>query len=382
MKLRHLKLLVLSTVASLAILGSTVVRAETELKNWPPEAAAKLNEMIKKNANKGEYAVFDMDQTSYQWDVEESLILYMEQKGALNRNQIDKSLILTPFKDDPKQNYKESFYCYYNRLDVVNQMISYPWAAQVFAGLKVKDIKKHVDMMLAEGKPMTDKCWDGDKLVEHTVHVPNIYKGMNELYNKLTENGIRVYVMTASYEELVRAVASDPKYGYNAKPENIIGVGLLLRDANGNLTSARFDIENGVKYDAARQAAIQEMTITPYLIAPYTWFEGKYSSMLRHIDQWRKAVLIAGDTTKSDGYMMQHGVDTDKGGIRVWVNRSDRHTTNTINWYNKSAASQKELGLPVTADKNWIVVKPNELGPKIVNPDNLVGDKYNNPPKS
>ena len=203
---------------------------------------------------------------------------------------------------------------------------------------------------------------------------------MNELYNKLTENGIRVYVMTASYEELVRAVASDPKYGYNAKPENIIGVGLLHRDPSGNLTSARFQIEAG-KYDAAAQAANLESLITAYLVAPQSWYEGKYSSMLRHIDQWRKAVLIAGDTPLSDGYMLLHGVDTDKGGLRIWVNRKDKNLEFMTKWYTESAAKQKALGLPVTADKNWIVVKPNELGPKIVSAENLVGDKYNNPPK-
>ena len=109
------------------------------------------------------------DQTSYQWDVEESLIAYMGKKGVLNRDQLDKSLVLIPFKDTA--DYKESFYCYYNRLDAINSMISYPWAAQVFAGLKVKDVKKYTDMMLAEGKPMTEKCWEGDKLVDYTVHM-------------------------------------------------------------------------------------------------------------------------------------------------------------------------------------------------------------------
>ena len=60
MKLNKLRLLVLSSVASIAIFATGLARAETELKHWPAEAAARLNEMIKKNANKGEYAVFDM----------------------------------------------------------------------------------------------------------------------------------------------------------------------------------------------------------------------------------------------------------------------------------------------------------------------------------
>ncbi|MCK9152643.1 hypothetical protein MXE27_11835, partial [Methanobacterium alcaliphilum] len=70
--------------------------------------------------------------------------------------------------------------------------------------------------------------------------------GQAELYNKLMENGIEVYVISAASEELVRMVASDPKYGYNVKPQNVIGVSLLLKDrANGQLTTARKQIAAG-----------------------------------------------------------------------------------------------------------------------------------------
>ncbi|RWW90730.1 hypothetical protein BHE74_00005183 [Ensete ventricosum] len=47
--------------------------AATELKHWPAPAAKQLNEMIAANANKGNFAVFDMDNTSYRYDLEESL---------------------------------------------------------------------------------------------------------------------------------------------------------------------------------------------------------------------------------------------------------------------------------------------------------------------
>jgi hypothetical protein len=42
----------------------------TELKHWPP--TQQLDAMIAANANKGNYAVFDMDNTSYRYDLEES----------------------------------------------------------------------------------------------------------------------------------------------------------------------------------------------------------------------------------------------------------------------------------------------------------------------
>ena len=56
---------------SLALAGQTLA---TELKSWPAPAAKQLEAMIAANANKGNYAVFDMDNTSYRFDLEESLL--------------------------------------------------------------------------------------------------------------------------------------------------------------------------------------------------------------------------------------------------------------------------------------------------------------------
>jgi len=77
--------------------------AATELKHWPAPAAKQLNEMIAANANKGNYAVFDMDNTSYRYDLEEALLPFMENKGLLSRDKLDPSLKLMPFKDTAEQ---------------------------------------------------------------------------------------------------------------------------------------------------------------------------------------------------------------------------------------------------------------------------------------
>ncbi|MDI9349991.1 MAG: twin-arginine translocation signal domain-containing protein [Candidatus Symbiobacter sp.] len=340
------------------------------LKNWPPQVLQAITKMVEANANQGNFAVFDADQTSYQWDLEEALVAYMESKGVISRDKLDPSLVLIPFKDTP--DWKESLTSYYYRLDEISVRVSYPWCAQVFSGLKVKDLKLHIDAMMAEGRPLAIKYWEGDKVVESLAHVPNIYRGMNELYNFLMANGIEVYVISASSEELIRALVSDPKYGYNVKPQNVFGLSLMLKDGKGGITNSRLEIEKK-SYDPAK---IAEMTITPYLVNPATYWEGKYATILGYIDQWRKSVLVGGDTPLSDGFMLQNGVDVDKGGLRIWVNRKDKYTKNMTDMWTKSAKAQGELGLAVTADKNWHVVKPNDLGPKIVNDANKKGDPY------
>ena len=88
---------------------------------------------------------------------------------------------------------------------------------------------------------------------------------------------------------------------------------------------------------------------------------GKHAGILTYIDEWKKPVLVGGDTPDSDGYMLFHDVDISKGGVRVWVNRKDDYLEELEEMMHKNVAAQEELGLEVTADKNWIYVKPEEI---------------------
>jgi phosphoserine phosphatase len=328
----------------------------TDLKHWPADQAKALDAMIAANANKGNYAVFDMDNTSYRYDLEESLLPFMENKGLITRDKLDPSLKLMPFKDTA--DHKESLFSYYYRLCEVDDMVCYPWVAQVFSGFTLKELKGYVDELMASGKPVPATYYEGDVVKKLDVNPPKIFTGQQELYNKLMENGIEVYVMTAASEELVRMVAADPKYGYNVKPQNVIGVTTLLKNRETNeLTTARKQITAG-KYDEKANLGLE---LTPYLWTPATWMAGKHAAILTYIDEWKKPVLVGGDTPTSDGYMLFHDVDVAKGGIHLWINRKDKYMTQLNGMMAKHAAAQAKEGLPVTADKNWVIVKPEEI---------------------
>ncbi|MFJ4586617.1 haloacid dehalogenase-like hydrolase [Pseudomonas moraviensis] len=336
--------------------GLTGQAYATELKHWPADQAKALDAMIAANANKGNYAVFDMDNTSYRYDLEESLLPFMENKGLITRDKLDPSLKLMPFKDTAE--HKESLFSYYYRLCEVDDMVCYPWVAQVFSGFTLKELKGYVDELMASGKPVPATYYEGDVVKQLDVNPPKIFTGQQELYNKLMENGIEVYVMTAASEELVRMVAADPKYGYNVKPQNVIGVSLLLKDQKtGELTTARKQITAG-KYDEKANLGLE---LTPYLWTPATWMAGKHAAILTYIDEWKKPVLVGGDTPTSDGYMLFHDVDVAKGGIHLWINRKDKYMAQINGMMAKHAAAQAKEGLPVTADKNWVVVKPEDI---------------------
>jgi len=328
----------------------------TDLKHWPLDQAKALDAMIAANANKGNFAVFDMDNTSYRYDLEESLLPFMENKGLITRDTLDPSLKLIPFKDTAE--HKESLFSYYYRLCEIDDMVCYPWVAQVFSGFTLKELKGYVDELMASGKPVPSTYYEGDVVKTIEVQPPKVFTGQAELYNKLMENGIEVYVMTAASEELVRMVAADPKYGYNVKPQNVIGVTTLLKDRKtGELTTARKQITAG-NYD---EKANLDLELTPYLWTPATWMAGKQAAILTYIDEWKKPILVGGDTPTSDGFMLFHGVDVAKGGIHLWVNRKDKYMTQINGMMAKHAAAQAKEGLPVTADKNWVIVKPEEI---------------------
>ncbi|EHA55915.1 hypothetical protein MCOR27_003265 [Pyricularia oryzae] len=352
-------------LAGLAALASSspcqakpVTTNSTMLSHWPSAAATSLEAMIKRNAHTGAYAAFDMDNTSWRFDVEESLIPYLDNKGVLSRDKLDPSLKIIPFKDTAT--YKESLYSYYSRLCDIDAMVCYPWAAQVFSGMKLRELKGWVDeLMTFEGGIINTTQWVGNAVQNVSVSRPIPFRAQQQLYNALMDNGISVYVVTASNEELVRMVASDPKYGYNVPPANVIGVTTLLSNASdpSNPTTARKAIEDGV-YDPE---AFLDLTITPYLWTPATWMSGKYGAILTYISQWRKAVLVAGDTPDSDGYMLFHDVDVAKGGVRLWINKKQSNMDQLQGMIANNTMEQASLGQEVTADKNWVIVKPEEI---------------------
>lgn len=357
--------------------------AGPSLTHWPAEAAASLDAMIAENANQSskqrsspftspvcgvvfpqgrlltrtpDYAVFDMDNTSYRFDLEESLIPWLDNKGVLTRESLDPSLKPIPFKDNAT--HTESLYSYYLRLCDMDELLCYPWAAQVFAGLTLRELKGHVDDLMAHNGTVPVTYYEDDEVVSDAVSPPRVFRGQIELYNRLMANGIAVYVISAASEELVRMVASDPRYGYNVPAENVIGVTTFLRNTTtGDLTAARRQIEEG-EYD---EEANLDLVYTPYLFTPATWMAGKFAAILTYIDNWRMPVLVGGDTPNSDGPMQFHGADVSKGGVHLWVNRSASAWEEISEMIEDFAGQQADLGLEVTADKNWVVVLPEEI---------------------
>ncbi len=326
------------------------------LYHWPADAAARLDALIAANAHQGAFAVFDADNTSYHHDLVGALLPFMENRGVLTRDTMHPSLAIIPFRDSAAR--RESLHSYYFRLGEIDDQIGYPWAAQIFAGFTLRELKGHLDDMLVSGKSIPAQCYLDGQLVDIDVPPPRLQRGQQELYNALTTNGIEVYVVSAAAEELVRMVLADPKYGYHVKPHNVIGVSLLLKNrSSGEVTTARKLISQG-RY---APADLLEHELTHTLWAPMPWFEGKQAAIHTYIHPWKKPVLVAGDTPDSDGPMFFRAPDVEQGSLRLFVSRKPDYHDRIHALQAEHAASQLAHGHPVTANRNWVIVTPDEI---------------------
>jgi len=330
--------------------------ADPALQHWPAEAAVQINALIEANAHRGAYAVFDADNTSYHHDLAGALLPFMEARGVLTRDTMHPCLQIIPFKDSAS--HRESLHSYYFRLGEIDDQVAYPWASQIFAGFTLRELKGHLDDMLASGAPISAEVFEGDVVRTLQVEPPRLQRGQQELYNTLMQHGIEVFVVSAAAEELVRMLLADPQYGYNVKPENVIGVSLLLKNRiTGTVTTAR----KLITQKTYLPADLWDMELTHTLWAPMPWYEGKQAAIHTYIHPWKKPVLVAGDTPDSDGPMFFRAPDVDLGSKRIFVARKQTYHDKIHALQEHHAAAQLEHGFAVTANRNWIIVTPDQI---------------------
>jgi hypothetical protein len=107
-----------------------------------------------------------------------------------------------------------------------------------------------------------------------------------------------------------------------------------------------------------------DLVFGTYLSTPVPWFSGKWAAILTYIDQWKKPVLVAGDTPGSDTFML-FNADIAKGGVHLWVNKSASNFESLQELIEEGAEGQRANGLllnnATTVDKNWVYVLPEEI---------------------
>ncbi|EFW37237.1 hypothetical protein HMPREF9554_02247 [Treponema phagedenis F0421] len=263
--------------------------------NWEPANRARLVELIQKNANSGAYAVFDWDFTCIFQDTQESLFRYQidnllfkltpEEFHTAIRVDVPKKNFSSDYVNVKGEEINiesigadlDSAYTYiYNNYEGLNGKkslqeikateeykdfrgklaflyeaiggsfsaeIAYPWVLYLFTGMTTQDLdevtQKANDYALTQ--PIARYSIESSDVLTGKagkVSLSGYKQGLRvqpetqNLMKALMQNGIEVYICSASLEDVVRVFASNPKYGYNVKPENVIGM-RLEKDAAG-----------------------------------------------------------------------------------------------------------------------------------------------------
>ncbi|MEJ5915952.1 HAD family hydrolase [Pseudokineococcus sp. 1T1Z-3] len=320
---------------------------------WGPELDAVVDA-----APEGSYAVFDADNTLWDNDLTEALLAHLEQRGILTWETVDPALQLLPLEEG------ESLFGYYLRLcGLVGNDACYYWIAASFSGIPLGTLEEEVHAMIAGGEPIPVTYVEDGELVEDEVLPPSIFAEQRELLTHLREQGIRVYLVTAANEEIVRMVVTDDRYGLDVTDEELIGVGLLLRDPDdGELSVSRTLVDDGefltADYPVER---LERSVLTPTLVDG-TWYVGKKGAIEHHIDPYRYPVVVAGDAS-SDWHML-FGVDTSSptSGVRLWVDKGSPGVEALQEEQQRRVALQEAAGVEPDADDGWLVLEQEELG--------------------
>ncbi|GAA0784366.1 haloacid dehalogenase-like hydrolase [Hathewaya limosa] len=256
------------------------------------------------DANKKPYAVFDWDNTTIVNDVEEALLAY--QLENLEFKMTPKEFSETIRTNIPKDNFKpdcnnkegkpvnidsvgadidsdykflyenykgfkgtksldeikktpeykdfiaKTRYLYAAIGETFSSDISYPWVTYLFRGMKQPEVatltEKSNDYWLKQKlekitwtSPTELKGKAGVVSVEFNSGLRTVKEQQN-LYKTLMANGIDVYICSASFIDVVREFATNPKYGYELPKENITAM-QLKRDDKG-VIKAEYDSDN------------------------------------------------------------------------------------------------------------------------------------------
>lgn len=291
-------------------------RLASELTLWPEESRRTIAESVARAAAGGSappFAVFDADGTLWSSDATESFIAYLEERGILTAAELRPEIKVVPFLPG------EGVYSYYQRLCAMDKAIGYPFAAQVFAGFTLAQLRSHYEAMMKTAGSHV-RVWKDGAFADEFVAVPKLFPQQAQLIRALAKSGVKVYIVTASSEELVRFLACDPACGagfdLNLPPEQVIGVNLLLRDdKTGAATSSRLRLNRSPRLFDAQNTREQWETlrVTSFVLPPVSMYSGKVAAITTFIHPTQPPVLVAGDSG-NDFPMLFHSA-----GARIWV---------------------------------------------------------------
>lgn len=336
--------------------------------NWAPTTRARIQSVIDANANKGRYVVFDFDNTSAIFDVEEALLIYQienlrfkitpanltgvleTQIPDLNKSvgktvdgkEVTVSQLVADIVSDYQwlyENYKgfkgtkdlnyihatnqyQDFaaklrYMYSAVGDTFDASVSYPWVTYLFTGMTPDEVYALANDSHAYWSTYgrySSETWTSPVEMPGKSGVVSISfitgitftDELQDLYQTLMANKIDVYIISASFIDVIRA--ANDNFGYGVADDHVFAMRNVLKD--GKYVN-QYDYNWGGTGKYAQTQAAGKSTIITNFIAP------KYSNV--------GPLMVFGDSA-GDWNMM-----TD------WMNKGDTQLGVIFNRYRKTS---------------------------------------------
>ncbi|MEG1721014.1 MAG: haloacid dehalogenase-like hydrolase [Pseudoflavonifractor sp.] len=363
--------------------------------NWAPTTRARVQAVIDANADKGRYVVFDFDNTSVINDVEEALLIYQienlrfkidpakmtavletqipDLQKSVGKNADGKDITCAQLAADITadytwlwKNYKgfdkggkfdlnyihatnqyQDFaaklrYMYSAVGDTFDASVSYPWVTYLFTGMtpdEVYALAKESHLYWGNYGEFTEETWTSAVETPGKAGIVSVsYKTgltftdeLRDLYATLKANKIDVYIISASFIDVIRA--SNDAFGYGVPDDRVFAMRNVLKD--GKYVN-EYDYNWGGTGKYAQTQAPGKSTVIKNFIAP------KYKDM--------GPLMVFGDSG-GDMYMMTDWMKSGDTQLGLLFNRYRKPTSDKMTW----EASVKAVEQMGKADAQFVL---------------------------
>jgi phosphoserine phosphatase len=206
--------------------------------------------------------------------------------------------------------------------DTFAHEVSYPWVTYLFSGMTEAEVRalSREAFIWQQSQPIQSMKWQSPDSLAGQAGVVSVtwenglrpYAEMQNLYQVLQQQGFVVYIVSASFIDVIKEMASNPLMGFNVPSDQVYAM-QLQRDAEQRIVA---EFRHGY---AQTQGVGKSQTIEKFLVAKYGY----------------GPLLIAGDS-EGDQNMMQDFADTQQVLI---INRL-RKASSDIGKFSKLATEQ------------------------------------------
>jgi phosphoserine phosphatase len=327
---------------------------------WYSGAKTDLEDLINANADKGEIAIFDFDNTILCRDIGEALFDQLIDENKIKIDNIP-DLLKPTFNlsgETVKLTYQDEIANYYEKFcqatehqiyDSCPNSGSYAWVVQIMAGISVSDIVQYTDKAYNYGIASLDKS-DSKLFVTKIQNYPRPFFNieMADLIGLLNKNGYRVYIVSASNVWSVRWMVLnylnpliESMHGSSAviNPLNINGTRVLLKEKSSGILYKDFYLaQENIDYARMNADAISEYELTGIIDYPLPACHGKVASILENIS-FEKPFLVCGDSP-NDFSMLRYAEN------KLWIARLEKPS------FHEELTTIIESGIN---DSSWII---------------------------